>query len=85
VLVGWGRAQGCQMFCFQTKNPNLDKFWRVLQWLMLEYFMTVWSILRPLEIFDGHLEYFIIFFPVLVCCTKRNLATLVELWLKKVS
>jgi hypothetical protein len=24
--------QGCQMVCFQTKNPNLGKFWRVLQW-----------------------------------------------------
>jgi hypothetical protein len=23
--------QGCQMVCFQTKNPNLGKFWRVLQ------------------------------------------------------
>jgi hypothetical protein len=21
--------QGCQMVCFQTKNPNLGKFWRV--------------------------------------------------------
>jgi hypothetical protein len=24
-------SQGCQMVCFQTKNPNLGKFWRVLQ------------------------------------------------------
>jgi hypothetical protein len=23
-------AQGCQMEYFQTKNPNLGKFWRVL-------------------------------------------------------
>jgi hypothetical protein len=23
--------QGCQMVCFQTKNPNLDKFWRALE------------------------------------------------------
>jgi hypothetical protein len=22
-------GQGCQMVCFQTKNPNLSKFWRV--------------------------------------------------------
>jgi hypothetical protein len=22
--------QGCQMVCFQTKNPNLGKFWRAL-------------------------------------------------------
>jgi hypothetical protein len=29
--------QGCQMVCIQTKNPNLGKFWRVLQWKMLVY------------------------------------------------
>jgi hypothetical protein len=29
---------------FQTKNPNLGKFWRVLQWNMLVYFMDIWSI-----------------------------------------
>jgi hypothetical protein len=38
--------QGCQMVCFQTKNPNLGKFWRVLQWKMMVYFMVTWSILR---------------------------------------
>jgi hypothetical protein len=30
-------ARGCQMVCFQTKNPNLGKFWRVLQWKMWVY------------------------------------------------
>jgi hypothetical protein len=33
--------QGCQMVCFQTKNPNLDKFWRALDWKMLTYFMAI--------------------------------------------
>jgi hypothetical protein len=44
--------QGCQMVCFQTKNPNLGKFWRVLDWKKLgifyghlEYFMDIWDIL----------------------------------------
>jgi hypothetical protein len=23
--------QGCQMVCFQTKNPNLGKFWSALE------------------------------------------------------
>jgi hypothetical protein len=50
--------QGCQMVCFQTKNPNLGKFRRVLLWKILVYFMTIWSILRPLEIFCGNLVYF---------------------------
>jgi hypothetical protein len=45
---------------FQTKNPNLGKFWRVLQWKILVYFMIIWSISRPFEIFCGHLVYFVV-------------------------
>jgi hypothetical protein len=36
--------QGCQMVCFRTKNPNLGKLWRVLQWKMLICLMDTWSI-----------------------------------------
>jgi hypothetical protein len=46
---------------------------------------SCWSILRPFGLFYGHLVYFTaiwyvcwlfgIFFPVLVCCMKKNLAT----------
>jgi hypothetical protein len=25
-------SQGCQMVYFQTKNPNLGKFWRAFNW-----------------------------------------------------
>jgi hypothetical protein len=32
-------------------KQNLGKFWSVLQWKMLVYFMDVWSILRSLGIF----------------------------------
>jgi hypothetical protein len=42
-------------------------------------FMDIWSILQPFVIFYGHLVYFVVswyIFPVLVCCTKKNLATL---------
>jgi hypothetical protein len=54
------QTQGCQMVCFQTKNPNLGKFWRAFDWKMfytyilwplgisywdLGYFMTNWYIL----------------------------------------
>jgi hypothetical protein len=38
-----------------------------------------WYILRPLEIFNGHLVYFVVIwyiFPILVFWTKKNLATL---------
>jgi hypothetical protein len=58
-------SQGCQMVCFQTKNPNLGKFWRVLQWKILVYFITIRfilgpfaNILWPFGIFCGHLVYF---------------------------
>jgi hypothetical protein len=30
VLLAGSMAQGCQMVCFQTMNPNLGKFWRAL-------------------------------------------------------
>jgi hypothetical protein len=77
TIVG---EQGCQMVYFQTKNPNLGKFWRVLDWKKfisflwpfgtfygyLGYFTTIWYILYS----------FVTFGPVLVSCTKKNLATL---------
>jgi hypothetical protein len=43
--------QGCQMVYFQTKNPKLGNFLRVLKWKM-------WYILCPLGLFYGHLPYF---------------------------
>jgi hypothetical protein len=48
------------MVCFQTKNPNFGKFWRVLQWKILVYFMSIWTFLGPLEISYGHLVYFVV-------------------------
>jgi hypothetical protein len=59
-----GEQQGCRMVSFQTKNPNLGKFWRVLLWKLLLYFMTIWPILQPLEIFYGHLRYFVAFWYI---------------------
>jgi hypothetical protein len=44
---------------FSNQNPNLGKFWRVLLWKILLYFMTIWPILRQLEILYGHLTYFV--------------------------
>jgi hypothetical protein len=48
-------VQGCQMVCFQTKNSNLGKFWRALEWKMLVKFMVIWNILQS---FYGHLVMF---------------------------
>jgi hypothetical protein len=46
------------MVCFQTKDATLGKFLRVLHSQILVYFMTIWSILRPLEIIYGRLGFF---------------------------
>jgi hypothetical protein len=50
--------QGCQMVSFQTKNPNLGKFWRALDWKMLIYFTAIWNILQIFGIFYDHLAHF---------------------------
>jgi hypothetical protein len=81
----WSRVARC---FFQTRNPNLGKFLKALDWKMLKHFMDIWNILRTFGIFYGHLGYcvttwnilcsFGTFFLVLVSCTKKKLATL--LW-----
>jgi hypothetical protein len=47
------------MVCFQTKNPNLGKFWSPLGWKMLIYFMAIWNILMRFGKFYGHLVHFV--------------------------
>jgi hypothetical protein len=39
------QAQGCQMVYFQTKHPNLGKFWSALEWKRLVYFLAIGNIL----------------------------------------
>jgi hypothetical protein len=71
--------QGCQMVCFQNKNPNLGKFWRALDRKMFIYCMAIWDIYRYLGYFMTIcyiLCSFGTFFPVWVSCTKKDLATL---------
>jgi hypothetical protein len=88
----WSSGKGCTlnvhgpqtvlpdgMHIFKPKTPNLGKFWRALQCKMLVYFMAIWSIRRSFGLVCGNFVYFMVFsyiFPVLVCCTKKNLATL---------
>jgi hypothetical protein len=69
------RNQGCQIVCFQTKNPNFGKIWRALERTMLLYFMTIWSILRSFGIIFGlwySLLSFGIFFFVLACLDQEK-------------
>jgi hypothetical protein len=70
------RIQGCQMVYFQTKNPNLSRFCRVLQKKMLVHFMVICHNVWTFGIFPGYLVYFC---PILVRRSKKNLASLDEL------
>jgi hypothetical protein len=68
------------MVCFQTKNPNLCKFWRVLRWKMLLYFMNTWStyftvfyyILWTFGIVRGNLVYFFPFWYIVTQNTEKS-------------
>jgi hypothetical protein len=53
------------MVYFQTKNPNWGKFWRVMDWKMLIYFMTIWNSLRTFGIFYDHLVRFVLIWYIL--------------------
>jgi hypothetical protein len=68
------------MAYLRIKHPNLGKFWRVLQSRLLVfifygrlfYFTVISDILWSFGTIDGYLVHF----SVLVCCKKKNLATL---------
>jgi hypothetical protein len=45
--------------CFQTKNSNLGKFSRALDWKKWIYFMAIGNILRTFGIFYDHLVHFV--------------------------
>jgi hypothetical protein len=47
--------RAARWYFFQTKHPNLGKFWSGLKWKMSENFMAIWNILRPFGTFYGHL------------------------------
>jgi hypothetical protein len=62
-------------FLFKPKIPILVNFGGLyLDWKMLLYFMAIWDIYDHLV----HSCSFGTFFPVLVYCVKKNLATLAE-------
>jgi hypothetical protein len=56
--------QGCQMVCFQTKNPNLGQFWSALDWKIFIYFMAICNILWTFGIFYDHLAHFAYFWYI---------------------
>jgi hypothetical protein len=67
--------QGCQMDCFQTKNPNFGKILEglgmenvVIFYDQLEHFTAIWYNLWPFGIVCCHL---VIFF-ILVCLVQEK-------------
>jgi hypothetical protein len=63
------------MVSFQTKNPNLGKFWRAVDWKMLIYFMAILNILQTFGIFYDHLVHFVFIwyiFPIW-CIVSRKI------------
>jgi hypothetical protein len=61
-------GQGCQKAYFQTKNPDLGEFWRVLQWNVLVYYRAVWSILLILHSILGYYGYLVYFMAIWYIC-----------------
>jgi hypothetical protein len=64
--VGRVTSRVARTVCFQTKNPNLGKFWRALDWKIfgisygdLGYLMKIWDILWRFGISYGDLGYLI--------------------------
>jgi hypothetical protein len=53
-------GQGCQIVCFQTKNPNLGKFWKALDCK----FMPIWIIFWRFGIFYDYLVHFVFIFYI---------------------
>jgi hypothetical protein len=52
------------MVSFQTKNTNLGKFWRALDWKMLIYLMAIWNISLTFGMFYDHLVHFVFFWYI---------------------
>jgi hypothetical protein len=75
---GRSQQQGCQMAHFQKQKSKFGYFLESLAMEDLEYFMTIWSILQPSGILYGHFEEIRYIFPVCVCYTKKNLATILS-------
>jgi hypothetical protein len=58
---------------FSNKNANLGKFWRALQWKMVVCLMAIRSILRPIDIFYGHLVHFVVVWYIFWFAVPRKI------------
>jgi hypothetical protein len=53
------------MVYFQTQNPNVDKFWRALDWKTLISLMAIRNILQTFGIFYDLLVHFVFIWYIL--------------------
>jgi hypothetical protein len=60
------------MSYFQTKNPNLGKFWRVLQWKILVYFVAIW--------YTYYIATWYIFLRFGMLCQEKSVNPVIKLW-----
>jgi hypothetical protein len=61
------------MVYFQTKNFNLGKFVRALEWKILVYFMPIWNILWTFGVFYGHWVILWSFYPRFgILCQEKS-------------
>jgi hypothetical protein len=70
--VGRVTSRVARTVCFQTKNPNLGKFWRAVDWKIFEisygdlgYLMEIWDILWRFGISYRDLVYFMAIWYIL--------------------
>jgi hypothetical protein len=47
------------IYIFKPKIFIWENFWRAFQWKLLVNLIDIWSILRPFDIFYGHLVHFV--------------------------
>jgi hypothetical protein len=76
--IAWLRFR---WYIFEPKIPIWVKLGGSCNGIWSTYFKDIWYILWQFGIFCGILVYFVAIwyiFPVLVCCTKKNLAVLLR-------
>jgi hypothetical protein len=80
-LGDFGRLSGLPDGLFPNPKYPYGYILEALESKMLVIFVALWNVLEPLVMFNGQVGIFCGRFgnilPVLVCCTKKNLATLV--------
>jgi hypothetical protein len=50
---------------FQTKHPTLSKFWRILRWKMLTFYVGIWNIFLSFGIFYGNWVHFVVIWNII--------------------